>query len=407
MSGSIGGHRINRGDVQPTLDNYIEKVLKPFPGYQDCAITGSYNTGTKKDHGDIDIVVYIDAKDIKALKKEFKAYLEKLPDDITVPFALGKRKGDKAQMFGAIVTCGFPIAGTQDPVQIDNILVTTRSEARFQRSFLNLNAQKQGLLMGLVRVVLQQSDPKQILNHFELNNLPDPGPGQEYEFVLSSAGLSLRLVNLTSDYKEVNRTEVWRSNNWDDVEWLLKDYDLDADYEDMIQTVAKRIKDDRSHRRIYGIMRSMIHVGPGEVGTPKGEAKEAGVRLAKEVLNITEGMKPLIAYMKTGSSTNESLVSTMTIGPIIAFIIGVGTFGEFNDFRGTYNIMDIIRQWWSDNRASDVIRDLMEDPDIDRLKSQPKYMQNKQLFGILKEKLAQPTLNLLARLAGNKIKAEI
>ena len=407
MSGSIGGHRINRGDVQPTLDNYIEKVLKPFPGYQDCAITGSYNAGTKKDHGDIDIVVYIDAKDIKALKKDFKAYLESLPDDITVPFTTGKRKGDKAQMFGAIVTCGFPIAGTQDPVQIDNILVTTRSEARFQRAFLNLNAQKQGLLMGLVRVVLQQGDPKQILNHFELNNLPDPGPGQEYEFVLSNAGLSLRLVNLTSDYKEVSRTEVWRSNNWDDVEWLLKDYDLDADYEDMIQTVAKRIKDDRSRRRIYGIMRSMIHVGPGEVGTPKGEAKEAGIRLAKEVLNITEGMKPLMAYMKTYSSTNESLVSTMTIGPIIAFIIGVGTFGEFNDFRGTYNIMDIIRQWWSDNKASEVIRDLMDDPDIDKLKSEPKYMQNKQFFSILKEKLAQPTLNLLARLAGNKIKAEI
>ena len=59
MSGSIGGHRINRGDVQPTLDNYIEQILRKYPGYQDCAITGSYNAGTKKDHGDIDIVVYI------------------------------------------------------------------------------------------------------------------------------------------------------------------------------------------------------------------------------------------------------------------------------------------------------------------------------------------------------------
>lgn len=298
MSGSIGGHRINRSDVQPTLDDYIEKVLKPFPGFQDCAITGSYNAGTKKDHGDIDLVVYIDAKDVKKLKKDFKAYLEKQPDDITVPFSIGKRQGDKAQLFGAIVTCGFPIHGTSDPVQIDNILVTTRNDATFQRSFLNINAQKQALFQGLVRVLLQHENPSTIFRHFELTDLPDPNPGQEYEFVLSSAGLSLRLVNLSSDFKEISRTEMWRSNNWDDVKWLLKDYDMDGEYEDIMDIVANRIKDERSRRRIVGIMKSMIRVGPGEVGTPKGEAKEAGIRLAQEKLHVVESMKPLIYYIE-------------------------------------------------------------------------------------------------------------
>lgn len=298
MSGSIGGHRINRGDVQPTLDDYIEKVLKPFPGFQDCAITGSYNAGTKKDHGDIDLVVYIDAKDVKKLKKDFKAYLEKQPDDITVPFATGKRQGDKAQLFGAIVTCGFPIHGTSDPVQIDNILVTTRNDATFQRSFLNLNAQKQALFQGLVRVLLLHENPTQIFRHFDLTELPDPTAGQEYEFVLSTSGLSLRLVNLTSDFKEISRTEMWRSNNWDDVKWLLKDYDMDGEYEDIIDIVAKRITDERSRRRIVGIMKSMIRVGPGEVGTAKGEAKEAGIRLAQEKLHVVESMRPLIYYIE-------------------------------------------------------------------------------------------------------------
>ena len=298
MSGSIGGHRINRGDVQPTLDDYIEKVLKPFPGFQDCAITGSYNAGTKKDHGDIDLVVYIDAKDVKKLKKDFKAYLEKQPDDITVPFSIGKRKGDKAQLFGAIVTCGFPIHGTSDPVQIDNILVTTRNDATFQRSFLNLNAQKQALFQGLVRVLLLHENPTRIFRHFDLTELPDPTAGQEYEFVLSTSGLSLRLVNLSSDFKEISRTEMWRSNNWDDVKWLLKDYDMDGEYEDIMDIVAKRITDERSRRRIVGIMKSMIRVGPGEVGTPKGEAKEAGIRLAQEKLHVVESMKPLIYYIE-------------------------------------------------------------------------------------------------------------
>lgn len=297
MSGSIGGHRINRGDVQPTLDDYIEKVLKPFPGFQDCAITGSYNAGTKKDHGDIDLVVYIDAKDLKVLKKDFKAYLEKLPDDITVPFSMGKRQGDKAQLFGAIVTCGFPIHGTSDPVQIDNILVTTKNDATFQRSFLNLNAQKQALFQGLVRVLLQHENPSSIFRHFELTDLPDPAAGQEYEFVLSTSGLSLRLVNLTSDFKEISRTEMWRSNNWSDVEWLLKDYNMDDDYENIIPIVAKRIRDERSRKRIVGIMKSMIRVGPGEVGTPKGEAKEQGIRLAQQTLQVESRMEPLTTYL--------------------------------------------------------------------------------------------------------------
>lgn len=297
MSGSIGGHRINRGDVQPTLNDYIEKVLKPFPGFQDCSITGSYNAGTKKDHGDIDLVVYIDAKDVKKLKKDFKTYLDNLPDDITIPFTSGKRQGDKAQLFGAIVTCGFPIHGTSDPVQIDNILVTTRNDATFQRSFLNLNAQKQALFQGLVRVLLQHENPTGIFRHFDLAALPEPQSGQEYEFVLSTAGLSLRLVNLSSDFKEISRTEVWRSNNWDDVKWLLKDYDMDSEYEDIINIVAKRIKDERSRRRIVGIMKSMIRVGPGEVGTPKGDAKEAGIKLAQQTLNVPECMEPLSTYL--------------------------------------------------------------------------------------------------------------
>lgn len=297
MSGSIGGHRINRGDVQPTLNDYIEKVLKPFPGFQDCSITGSYNAGTKKDHGDIDLVVYIDAKDIKKLKKDFKSYLDNLPDDVTIPFTAGKRQGDKAQLFGAIVTCGFPIHGTSDPVQIDNILVTTRNDATFQRSFLNLNAQKQALFQGLVRVLLQHENPTSIFRHFDLTELPEPQPGQEYEFVLSTAGLSLRLVNLSGDFKEISRTEVWRSNNWDDVKWLLKDYDMDSEYEDIINIVAKRIKDERSRRRIVGIMKSMIRVGPGEVGTPKGDAKEAGIKLAQQTLNVPECMEPLSTYL--------------------------------------------------------------------------------------------------------------
>lgn len=295
MSGSIGANRIPTKSVKPTVEDYIDKVLSKFPGYKSCDTTGSYNVimklGQEKQggHGDIDLAVYIEHSDLKKLKKEFKSYCEKLPDDVTVPFRDGKRKGDKAQLFGAIVTVGFPIHGETDKyVQIDNILVTTEKDMTFQKSFLDMNAQKQALFQGLVRVLLQHEDKEPIWKHFGFEGLPEPKSDQEYEFVLSTAGLSLRLITLTSERKEdtKKRVEVWRSNDWNDVKWLIKNYDFDGEYEDELKIVAKRITDERSRSRIVGIIRSMIHVGPGEIGTPKGKAKEDGIKLAEEILNV-------------------------------------------------------------------------------------------------------------------------
>lgn len=295
MSGSIGANRISTKSIKPTVEDYIDKVLSKFPGYKSCDTTGSYNVimklGQEKQggHGDIDLVVHIEHSDLKKLKKEFKSYCEKLPDDVTVPFRDGKRKGDKAQLFGAIVTVGFPIHGETDKyVQIDNILVTTEKDMTFQKSFLDMNAQKQALFQGLVRVLLQHEDKEPIWKHFGFEGLPEPKLDQEYEFVLSTAGLSLRLITLTSERKEdtKKRVEVWRSNDWNDVKWLMKNYDFDGEYEDELKIVAKRITDERSRSRIVGIIRSMIHVGPGEIGTPKGKAKEDGIRLAEEILNV-------------------------------------------------------------------------------------------------------------------------
>lgn len=298
MSGSIGGSRIKRKDVQPTLDKYEEQVLKGFPGYESYAITGSYNAGTRADHGDIDIVLYIKHNNIVKLKSEFRDYLNSLPDNVTVPFRWGKRIGDKSQLFGNLVTCAFPIAGSDNEyVQIDNMMVCTAEDARFLREFMNLDAQHQALFQGIARVLIQQGKGPAAFKHFGLTDLPEPGPNQEYEFVLSPNGLSLRLVTL-SGFKETGRVEVWRSNNWSDVEWLMSDYDMHAPFEETLQTVAKKIKDDRSHRRIYGVMKSMIRIGPGEVGTPKGDAKQQGIDRTKEVLNVKESLSSLSEYLK-------------------------------------------------------------------------------------------------------------
>ena len=292
MSGSIGGKRIKRAEVQPTLDNYIEKVLKGFPGFVSAQITGSYNAGTRADHGDIDIAVHIKGSDIKTVKKNFKAYLDGLSDELTPKFVFGRNEGKKAQLYGAIVTCGFPISGRpEDYVQIDNIIVTNENEQRFQREFLDLDAAKQGLVMGLIRVILHHKNADKILDHIGLVDLPKLSGSQEYEFVLSSAGLSFRRVTLGNDMREVSRDELWRSANWDLVEYILSDFDLKQPYEELLEQVAKMVKNnERSRRRIVGIMKSMIKVGPGEVGTPKGIGKENAIKLAAETLNVFESV---------------------------------------------------------------------------------------------------------------------
>ena len=96
MSGSIGGSRIKRAEVEPTLALYINKVLNGFPGFVSAQITGSYNAGTRTDHGDIDIAVHINGNDLKKVKKDFnliEAYDMTLEATVTKLMYLMKKFG--------------------------------------------------------------------------------------------------------------------------------------------------------------------------------------------------------------------------------------------------------------------------------------------------------------------------
>lgn len=291
-SGSIGGNRILRADVKPTVEKYEKEVLQKFPGYKKCEITGSYNAGTKKDHGDIDLCIWIDSEeDIKTVKKEFKKHVEDLPDELTPKFRSGRNQGKKAQLYGSIVTCQIPIVGKENEfVQIDNIIVLKPEELNFQKSFLNLNAQLQTFDTAIVRVAPDDKKEK-AFKHFGISDLPRLDTNQEFEFVLSSAGLSLRKVTLTDERKQKAKEEIWRSVNWENVIWLLDtilDFKSDGkEYEEMLDRAAEVFKnDERARKRMCGVMKSMINIGPGEVGTPKGEAKEKGIKLAYDKLGV-------------------------------------------------------------------------------------------------------------------------
>jgi predicted nucleotidyltransferase len=296
MSGSAGGNRVTRQAVEKTVNSYIEKVLKNFKAFKDAKISGSYNTGTKEDFGDIDLIVTFEGTDKKELKKQLVDYFNTIPDDVIVPFKSEKYKGKKSLSTGEIVTVLYPIEGTEDQfVQIDNMVSTSEEESTFKKSFLDYPAEIQGLLLGLTKIVLIEENPQQVFKRLGIKNTPQLQDNQEFEFNLSSAGITLRKVTLTPEFKETAREDIWKSSNWEDVKKLLQNYDIDGEFEKLLDDIVKNTKNQRSKNRIKGIFKSMITVKSGEVGTPKGEKKTQSINKVEDLLEFMKGIGKVLA----------------------------------------------------------------------------------------------------------------
>lgn len=296
MSGSAGGNRVTRQAVQKTVDSYIEKVLKKFKAFKDAKISGSYNTGTKEDFGDIDLIVTFEGADKKEIKKELVDFFSKQSDNLIVPFKSDKYKGKKSLSTGEIVTILYPIEGMEDEfVQIDNMVSLSEEESTFKKSFLDYPAEIQGLLLGLTKIVLLEEKIEEVFKRLGIKDIPKLEQDQEFEFNLSSAGLTLRKVTLTPDFKETAREDIWKSSNWNDVKKLLKNYDIDGEFEKLLDDIVKNTKNERSKNRIKGIFKSMITVKSGEVGTPKGEKKTQSIKKVEDLLEFMGNVGKIIA----------------------------------------------------------------------------------------------------------------
>jgi len=284
MSGSAGGNRITRISVENTVQDYIQKVLSKFPGFKKAKATGSYNTGTKQDFGDIDLIVQIEGTDKKLIKQDLAKYFSTLPDSLIVPFKSDKYKGKKSLSSGELVTVLYPIAGMTDQyVQIDNIISVSEEESTFKNTFLDYSAEVQGLLLGLAKVICLEEDPQEIFKRLGIKNVPPLELNQEYEFNLSGVGLTLRVVTL-DNFKEVDRTDVWKSSNWNTVKRLFDNYNIDSDFKTLLKDLSSKLKNERSKNRIKGIFKSMVSIKSGEVGTPKGNNKQIALDAVDSIL---------------------------------------------------------------------------------------------------------------------------
>ena len=285
MSGVAGGNRILKQDVQATFNKYVKEVLQNIPGFKRASLSGSVKAGSKADFGDLDIITWFEGEDKKEVKQRLIDAISKLPDTVIVPFKSEKYTGRRYYNSGELISVLFPIEGkTDEYIQVDNIIALTEEEHAFKGAFLDLPAEKQGLLIGLAKVILLEENPEDVFRRMGISGLPKLAKDEEYEFNLSSVKLSLRKVKL-DNFREVSREEVWSTTSWGTIKILFKGFNIDGSFEDLLDDIARRLTNPRSKNRVAGIFKSMVSVKSGEVGTPKGKGKEDALEKVAQTLS--------------------------------------------------------------------------------------------------------------------------
>lgn len=307
MSGSVFGNRIKTTDVERTVESYEVSVLNKLNTekyhFVKCIPTGSYNRYIKENkvkpegHGDIDLIIYVkinkgyeDKVTIKDIKKDFKQMLDELPNDVTVPFRDGNNKGKKSQLFGSIVTCTFPILddigqSSENPVQIDNMIVLSKNDYIFQSNFFNMSVQMQSTLQGIFRCIFWEFYYK-----YKEYNLDQVEYNLSYNKLISRGVSYIDNINWKEDKSK--RIILSENNDWNHVMKVLEyncPFFINYIKENNIIGLINAIKehyDERSQKRIYGVINSMIRIGENEKNTEKGNEKEQFIEFVKNTFKI-------------------------------------------------------------------------------------------------------------------------
>ena len=286
MSGVAGGDRISNEHVNSTAKSYIDSVLSGFPGFVSAEVTGGVAAG-KKDHGDIDLIVHIEGTDKKAIKKELQNYLENQSANKILPFRSDKYAGRRSYNAGELVSVLFPQTEAGKTAQIDNIVAVTKDESAFKKSFLDWPAEKQGLILGLIKTAIQEANATKTIDRlFASIGLGVPKTNKVLEFNLSGIELQLRAYEKDHRGREAKGTRevLWKSNNWNDVVSLLRGYDLTKSFDDLLPDVQASLKHPTRKDRVKGVCNARVASKSGEVGTPKADRKQ-------ETINIVNAME--------------------------------------------------------------------------------------------------------------------
>jgi len=289
MSGVTGNKRIQSRKEYKEVQEKAQKLIKDFPGFVSCTPSGSFNSDKNKNSfGDIDLITHIEGSDKKIIKKQLAEYFSKMSDEDIEPFISEKYRGRKYYNSGEIITCSIMSR------QVDFIIALTKEEAEFKKEFLDMPAEKQGLILGLVKVAVLEN-PSALSDIL----IPELKYNQELEFNLSSKEIQLRKVTYKPDEEfKAEKTEViYRSTNFGELKSILNFIDTDLSFAELITEIKnKKFKSPRSLKRIKGVFKSMVSVKSGEIGKEKGINKQKSLDIVSSlgVHGIFSGrMQPL------------------------------------------------------------------------------------------------------------------
>ncbi len=291
MSGVAGGDRISNDHVDSTSKSQIDTVLSRFPGFVSADISVGVAAG-KKDHGDIDLIVHIEGNDKRAIKKELQNYLENQSVNKILPFRSEKYKGRRSYNAGELVSVLYPQTDAGKTAQIDNIVAITKDESVFKKSFLDWPAEKQGLVLGLVKVAIQEANATNTVEKlFAKLGLDIPQTEKVVEFNMSGTELQLRTYRKNDMGREVkgSREVLWSSTNWHYLDSLSWQYDLTKSFEELLNDAQNTLKHPTSKQRVKGMFNSMVSIKSGEVGTPKAVRKQKTI----DMVNAMESKKSI------------------------------------------------------------------------------------------------------------------
>lgn len=271
MSGVAGGQRIQLADVDCLVKSFKDNVLSGFKQVKETVLSGSIVAKKDPSYGDLDLIVHFDATDKAAVKQDIIASIK--DNRYIVPFLSEKHSGKPYYNSGEMISVLFLDTTVGYPVQVDIIIALSKDELSFKKNFLDMEAAKQGLLLGLSKVVLHL-DGQDIYSKigFKPNEILD---NQKYEFALSSSRLTLYLVTEEDNLR--TREVAWSSISWTDVKSLFIGFDTSLGFDDLLKQIHTKVDDALLRSRIAGIFKSMVSIKSGEIGKPKADNKQRAI----------------------------------------------------------------------------------------------------------------------------------
>ena len=202
-------------------------------------------------------------------------------------------------------------------MQIDVIFSLDTKELNFKKEFLNLPAEKQGLILGLAKAaMLDESKHQNIFSVIGIPYVKLTDPNQEYDITLSSVALTIDKITYEDrvSYKVAGKENLAKITDWNKIVDIIHNVIEDAinmSFEDLLAKIKEKDwKGDRALKRIAGTFKSMISIKSGEVGTPKGDRKAE--TLAKVAALVEESM--FDRYVRTVMTENFATFPTTTKG---------------------------------------------------------------------------------------------